>query len=145
MKYILKNIGDNIACRKDIQIDNSQVKVTRTNSITAGETQKMGELILRTDCDHLYNYFLNDSNRITFEEENGCINQGTCDAWVVESNIDGIYNLMFTSNIKGTYKIFPKIDGYKFTSKDNYYTVTVDPIYQAYYITKNDTEIYYKR
>jgi hypothetical protein len=58
MKYVLNKHGNYEVCGKNLNISNCIVNSTTSDLIKAGFSEKVGELVLRTDLDHLYNYYL---------------------------------------------------------------------------------------
>ena len=135
LNYVLYNHGDYVVCRKDLNISNSIIKTTKEDSIKAGSLTKVGELVLRTDLDHLYNYYLKDQSVITFTGE--CISKSNCEVEVSKnSQIEGVYDLKFKSNNQGVYTITFKISGEDLLVGSNSFTVNVVPNAEAYILEK---------
>ena len=139
--YFLGDLGDYVACRKDLVLNNSVINNLNKDSIKAGESVKVAELVLRTDGEHLYNYFLDNEKNITYADiNNNCFENKTCSVEVVESKIDGIYNLLFKSHKEGDFKVVFQIDGNDLKDEYNYFTVKVKPNPQAYHLVKLEPE-----
>ena len=119
LKYKL-NINGYTACGRNVEINNSIINKISEQSIVADNSVKVAELMLRTDNEHLYNYFLDDQNIITFNETNyNCLETKKCEIEIVKSQIEGIYDLK---------------------DEFNYFTVKVLPIPEAYYLEKYEPE-----
>ena len=58
VNYVLPDLGGYIACGKALEIDNSIIKTINTNPLKAGSLGIIAQLVLRTDEDHIHNYFL---------------------------------------------------------------------------------------
>ena len=134
-------LGDYVACRKDLQVNNSIVNNLNTDSIRAGDSVKVGELVLRTDGDHLYNYFLDNDDEINFTVVNSnCVEKKTCSVEKIRTKIDGVYSLFFKSHKEGDFKVVVQIKGNDLKDENNYFTVKVKPIPQAYLLIKLEPE-----
>ena len=134
--YFLDDLNGYIACRKGLEISDSIVKITNENSIRAGTSVKMAELILKTDEEHIHNYFLDENEyNITFDvENNNCKEENICSIDYGKSSIEGIYNLKFKSNQAAIFKIIGTINGQNLKNNENSFTVKVDPIPEAHYL-----------
>ena len=140
--YFLDDLNGYKACRKNLDINSSIIKTTNENSIKAGNLIKMAELIIKTDNEHIHNYFLDENQyNISFEiEKSNCKEENNCFIDYGKSNIDGIYNLKFRSNKAGTFKIIGTINNQNLKYDENSFTVKVDPISEAYYLEKSEPE-----
>ena len=135
VNYDLPDLNGYIACGKDLEIENSIVKTINTNIIKSGSSAIISQLVLRTDEEHLHNYFLNDTLEINFiEEKYNCIENKTCEIKPLKSTIEGIYNLEFISYKAGNFKVIVQIDGKNIKDGQNTFDVNVEPIYEAYYL-----------
>ena len=144
LNYIL-DIGKYEACAKALDIKSSIIEPTKLDSIIAGQSEKVAELILKTDLEHLYNYFLTDEEekQITFiEEKNNCIQNGKCKVEFSKSNIKGVYNLYFMSQEARDYKIIGKIGNDDLKIDENYFSVKIEPINEAYSLEKIEPDKY---
>ena len=142
LNYVL-DIGDYEACAKPLDISSSIIETTRSDSIIAGKLVEIADLILKTDSEHLYNYFLSDEEekQITFtEEKNNCVQNGKCKVEFSKSKIEGIYNINFMSEESGDFKIIAKIGKDNLKADENYFTTKVDPINEAYLLEKIEPE-----
>lgn len=136
LKYKL-NINGYTACGRNVEINNSIINKISEQSIVADNSVKVAELMLRTDNEHLYNYFLDDQNIITFNETNyNCLETKKCEIEIVKSQIEGIYDLKFKSQKSGDFKLV----AYDLKDEFNYFTVKVLPIPEAYYLEKYEPE-----
>ena len=136
--YILYYAGDYKVCRKELNLSNTIIKTTETNSIIAGRLEKVGQIVLRTDLDHLYNYFLESQNLI--DHIDVCIEPNTCEVQLSKNEVEGVYDVRFSSNLKGKFNITFKInDSNLFEGKD-FCQVKVEPIPEAFIIDKNKTD-----
>ena len=112
VNYVLPDLGGYIACGKALEIDNSIIKTINTNPLKAGSLGIIAQLVLRTDEDHIHNYFLDSIDLISFIEENyNCSDNKICEIKPIKSGIDGIYNLQFISNQAGEYKVKGQVNG----------------------------------
>ena len=138
--YFLDDLNGYIACRKGLEISESIVKITNENSIRAGTSVKMAELILKADEEHIHNYFLDENEyNITFDvENNNCKEENICSIDYGKSSIEGIYNLKFKSNQAAIFKIIGTINGQNLKNNENSFTVKVDPIPEAHYLEMQD-------
>ena len=135
LQYILPNLGEYTACGRNLQINNSIIKTIYPNPIQAGNSGIIAQLVLRTDEEHLHNYFLPDINKITFTEENyNCYEKKTCEINALKSDIEGIYNLQFKTNKTGDYKVIVKVGEDNLQEGNNFFSVNVKPVSQAYSI-----------
>ena len=139
--YFLEDLGDYVACRKDLDLNNSVINNLNQDSIKAGESVKAAELVLRTDGEHLYNYFIDNVKNISYTDlNNNCFENKACSVEVVESKIAGIYDLLFKSHKEGDFKVVVQIDGNDLKDKYNLFTVNVKPNPQAYYLVELEPE-----
>ena len=139
VNYLLPDLDGYIACGKELEIENSLIKTINTNAIKAGSSAIISQLVLRTDEDHLHNYFLDNTHKINFIEENyNCVDK-TCEIKPERSNIEGIYNLEFISNYAGNYKVKVQIDEKDLKDGNNYFNVDVEPLFEAYYLEQNSS------
>jgi len=137
IKYQLDHIGPYHACGKDLNESASFIKELVDDSIKAGVEAKVAQLILKTDEEHLYNYFLTDKNQIKLSVENSnCVEDKTCKIDFSNSEIYGVYDLLFYSEKKGEYKISAKLNGEGL----NNIIVNVDSYDQAYELEKIDLD-----
>ena len=137
IKYQLYHIGDYTACGKDLNENVSQIKNLAVGSVKAGVEAKVAQLILKTDEDHLYNYFLTDKSQIQLNVKNSnCVEDQTCKIDFSTSEVYGVYDLVFYSFKKGEYKISAKLKGKEL---DNF-IVNVDSYDQAYELEKIDSD-----
>ena len=135
VNYVLPDLGGYIACGKALEIDNSIIKTINTNPLKAGSLGIIAQLVLRTDEDHIHNYFLDSIDLISFIEENyNCSDNKICEIKPIKSGIDGIYNLQFISNQAGEYKVKVQVNGTDLKEGNNLFNVKVEPILQAYYL-----------
>ena len=112
IKYQLYHIGDYTACGKDLNENVSQIKNLAVGSVKAGVEAKVAQLILKTDEEHLYNYFLTDRSQIQLKVENSnCVEEQTCKIDFSNSEVYGVYDLVFSSLKKGEYTISAKLKG----------------------------------
>ena len=133
IKYQLDHIGPYHACGKDLNESASFIKELVDDSVKAGVQSKVAQLILKTDEEHLYNYFLTDRSQIQLNvEDNNCVENKTCKIYLSNSEIYGVYDLVFYSEKKGEYKISAKLNGKGL----NDFTVNVDSFDQAYELEK---------
>ena len=138
IKYQLDHIGPYHACGKDLNESASFIKQLVDDSVKAGVEAKVAQLILKTDEEHLYNYFLTDRNQIQLSVENSkCVEDKTCKIDFSNSEIYGVYDLLFYSEKKGEYKISAKLKGKEL----NNFTVKVDSYDQAYELEKINSDI----
>ena len=134
-------INGYFACGRNLQINNSVVNQTNQEPFKAGEYVKVAKLMLRTDTVHLYNYFLDDINKITFYEVNDkCQVNKDCEVEKVRSDIEGIYEVYFKSLKSGDFKIAAKIDGNNLKDKYDFFTVNILPKTEAHYIEVEEQE-----
>ena len=138
INYVLNNIGNYTVCRKPLNISNSIINPLELKSISAGSFQKVGEIVLRTDLDHLHNYFLNNQNEITYTSK--CLDDKTCLVDISENSIEGIYDIKFTSNFAGEYNIVFKINGSNLLEGKDSCKVKVAALPRAYYISGIEPE-----
>jgi len=133
IKYQLDHIGPYHACGKDLNESASFIKESADDFIKAGVQAKVAQLLLKTDEEHLYNYFLTDRNQIQLSVENSnCVDDKTCKIDFSISEIYGVYDLLFYSEKKGEYKISGKLNGKEL----NNFIVNVDSYNQAYELEK---------
>ena len=138
IKYQLDHIGPYHACGKDLNESASFIKELVDDPVKAGVEAKVAQMILKTDEEHLYNYFLTDRSQIQLSVENSkCVEDKTCKIDFSNSEIYGIYDLLFYSEKKGEYKISAKLKGKEL----NNFTVKVDSYDQAYELEKINSDI----
>ena len=138
VNYVLYNIADYTVCRKPLNISNSIIKPLELDSVIAGSFLKVGEIVLRTDLDHLYNYFLENQNQISFSSK--CLEDNSCQVEISQNIIEGIYDIKFKSNFVGEYNIEFKINGNNLLEGQDSCKVKVGAIPQAYYLIKVEHE-----
>ena len=133
LNYFL-DIGKYEACAKDLDISSSIIETTRTDSLIAGQSRKVAELILKTDLEHLYNYFLSDEDekKINFiEEQYNCINDRTCKIELFKTNIDGVYDIYFMSEKAKDLTIVAKFGNDNLKEGANSFSIKIEPIIEA--------------
>lgn len=134
IKYILNNIGEYTACGKDLDESSSLIKKVG-DTVKAGVSTEVAQIVLKTDEEHLYNYFLKDKSQVNLTVIN---DKGEEDksskAEISNSKIDGVYDLTFYSTVKGKYTILATINGKNI--KDRSIDVNVDSYDQAYKLEK---------
>ena len=138
VKYHLDHIGGYQACGKELNESASFVGKLNGVSVKAGEQTKVGYLILKTDEEHLYNYFLTNKSQIELSVDNAECK--SCKIDFSNSNIYGVYDLIFYSEKKGEYKISAKINGKNLLEGHDSFTVNVDSYDQAYTLEKIDLD-----
>ena len=85
VNYDLPDLGGYEACGKDLEIDNSIIKTINYSPLKAGSSGIISQLVLRTDEEHLHNYFLDNIDRITYIEQNyNCVEKNTCEIKPIE-------------------------------------------------------------
>ena len=138
IKYQLDHIGPYHACGKDLNESASFIKELVDDPVKAGVEAKVAQMILKTDEEHLYNYFLTDRSQIQLSVENSkCVEDKTCKIDFSNNEIYGVYDLLFYSEKKGEYKISAKLKGKEL----NNFTVKVDSYDQAYELEKINSDI----
>ena len=144
INYILNKNGNYIVCGKELNISNCIVNTIITNSIGAGSSENVGKIVLRTDSNHLYNYYLDDQSNISYSGE--CIENKKCEVEVFKNKeIEGIYDIKFNSNFSGDYNITLQINGQDLLEGKNSFSVNVESIAEAYTLerVKEEEESYY--
>ena len=137
-KYILYYAGDYKVCRKELDYSNSIVKTTKTEALEAGSLEKVGEIVLRTDLNHLHNYFLESQNLIRYPDV--CLEQNTCEVQISKNAVEGVYDVKFRSNLKGSFNITFTINQTNLLEGNDFCEVKVQPIPEAFIIDKNKTD-----
>ena len=142
LNYFL-DIGKYEACAKELDISSSIIEITSSGSLIAGQSRKVAELILKTDLEHLYNYFLSDEDekKINFIEEQGnCINDETCKIELRKTNIDGVYDIYFMSEKAKDFTIVAKFGNDNLKEGENSFSIKIEPINEAYELQKIEPE-----
>ena len=139
LHYLLYYAGDYEVCRRQLDFSNSIVKTTKKDSLLAGDLEKVGEIVLRTDLNHLYNYFLDSQNLI--EPTNSCIDKNTCEVQISKNNdIVGVYDIKFKSNLTGDFNIGFTINDSNLLEGEDFCEVKVEPIPEAFTLEEIKTD-----